>query len=152
MERTEKRRIEAEAMMPLIEELEKFMSIETIIILLSNASKKEAYLRGKATSPDNPSDTIDRLLEDVKTWGNGGDMEITFIEKTKTTLIFDVKKCPYHELYKKLGIERYGIAFSCCRDESFAIGLHEKLRLKRSKTLMNEDDCCDFRYTIEESI
>lgn len=150
MERIEKRRIETEAMIPFVEELEKIMSVETIISLLTNANKREAYSRGKSISPDNPSYTIERLLEDVKTWGNGGVMEITFIEKTRATLFFDVKKCPYHELYKKLGIERYGFAFSCCRDESFATGLNEKLKLDRRRTLMNGDDCCDFRYTLEE--
>jgi len=149
VERTEKRRIEAEALIPLIQELERFMPVEEIKNLLARANKREAYIRGKNISPTNSSETIDTLFEDVQTWGDEVDMQISFIEKTKTSLFFDVKKCPYHELYIELGIERYGNALSCCRDEPFAGGLNEELTLRRSKTLMEGDDCCDFRYTLE---
>lgn len=149
MNRIEKRKIEAEELIPVIKELEITMSIESISKLLMKFNEKEAYLRGKNMSVDNPADIISKLLEDIDTWGNGGDMEITFLEQTETTLFFDVKKCPYHELYVKLGIERYGVAFSCCRDEAFAKGFNAKLKLKRSKTLMEGGDCCDFRYFLE---
>lgn len=149
MERTEKRRIEAEALLPFIEELERLLPVETINTLLALANKKEAYTRGKSLPANKTSDTIETLYEDVKTWGNDREMKIKFKEKTKTTLFFDVTRCPYHALYKELGIERYGNALSCCRDESFASGLNENLKLRRTKTLMEGDDCCDFRYTLE---
>jgi hypothetical protein len=149
VERIEKRIIEAKALIPLIEELEKFLPMEAIHDLLSNQNKREAYLRGKSISANISSKTIDTLFKDVNTWGDDGEMEITFIEKTEKVLSFDVRKCPYQELYKELGIERYGVALSCCRDEAFASGLHEDLKLRRNKTLMEGSDCCDFRYTFE---
>jgi hypothetical protein len=150
MERTEKRRIEAAALIPLMEELERFLPVKSISELLTNANKREAYTRGKNLSINNSSETIDTLFCDVSTWGNEGEIEINFIEKTKTSLSFDVRKCPYQELYKELGIERYGTALSCCRDESFARGLDVKLKLRRSRTLMEGGDRCDFRYTLED--
>lgn len=149
MERIEKRRIEAEALIPFIEELERLMPFETINYLMTKANKKEAYTRGETSAVNQSLETIETLFEDVNTWGNDEDMKIIFIEKTKKTLSFDVTKCPYHTLYKELGIKRYGHALSCCRDESFARGLNKNLILRRNKTLMEGDDCCDFRYTLE---
>jgi hypothetical protein len=112
-------------------------------------NRKEAYMRGKRISTDS-SEIISRLLEDINTWGDGGEMDILLLEQTNSTLFFNVKKCPYYELYRNLGIERYGVSFSCCRDESFAEGFNENLKLKRTMTLMEGDICCDFRYSLEK--
>lgn len=148
MDRIVKRKIEVEVLKPFIEELEKHMKTDMIRDLLVKVNEKEACIRGKSKTIDKESLIIDSLLEDVNTWGDGDDMLITFIEKTESTLFFNVTQCPYYELYKKLGVERYGTALSCCRDFSFAKGLYKKLELRRTKTLMEGDDHCDFRYVI----
>lgn len=150
MNRIEKRKIEVEAIKPLIQEMEKQMSFEEINNLLIKINEQEAFERGAKQSPGFEEEIISKLFEDVKTWGNGGEMEILYHEKTDRTLNFDVKKCPYHELYKSLGMQHYGVAFSCCRDEAFASGFHNKLKLKRTKTLMEGHDVCDFRYYMED--
>jgi len=137
------------ALRPLLRKLETILSFQEIHALLVEINEKEAYERGKIQGPERSSDTIDSLYEDVSTWGDGGVMDIKLIEKTRDKLFFDVKKCPYFDLYKALGIEKYGVAFSCCRDEAFAKGFNKNLELKRTKTLMEGDDYCDFRYKIE---
>ncbi|MCP4214504.1 MAG: L-2-amino-thiazoline-4-carboxylic acid hydrolase [bacterium] len=47
-------------------------------------------------------------------------------------------------------MEELGVQFSCCRDEPHARGFNSQLKLVRTKTLMEGDDCCDFRYYLKE--
>lgn len=150
MDRIEKRKIESELLLPLLKELETIMPLEATTKILMKVNEKEAFERGKKISQSGINNTINRLYEDVSSWGDGGNMEIDFIEMTKTTLHFNVKKCPYHELYASMGILPYGVALSCCRDKPFARGLNKNLELNRSKTLMEGDSHCDFRYTLQE--
>ncbi|MCP4899587.1 MAG: L-2-amino-thiazoline-4-carboxylic acid hydrolase, partial [bacterium] len=46
--------------------------------------------------------------------------------------------------------QEYGVGFSCCRDEPHARGFNPRLRLERTKTLMEGADHCDFRYSLED--
>jgi len=79
----------------------------------------------------------------------GGLWEIEVLEQTSTTYFFNVHQCPYYEKYKEIGLEKLGVQFSCCRDEPFARGLDSKLRLSRTKTIMEGADFCDFRYFLD---
>lgn len=73
------------------------------------------------------------------------------LEQTQTTFFFNVTRCPYHERYRELGLEAYGVALSCCRDAPFARGFHPDLRLDRTVTIMQGHDHCDFRYSLQEN-
>jgi hypothetical protein len=150
MDRLKKREIEVMALKPLLRKLETTLSFQDINALLTEINEMEAFERGRNQGTENPADVIEALYEDVSTWGDGGEMEIRLIEKTREKLSFDVRRCPYFELYRALGMEKYGVAFSCCRDEPFAKGFNKNLRLKRTKTLMEGDQICDFRYTLDE--
>ena len=90
--------------------------------------------------------TIEFLVEDVATWGEGGVWEMEVVEQTPTTYFFNVLHCPYYEKYRELGLEEFGVEISCCRDEPFARGLDPRLKLVRTKTIMEGGDVCDFRY------
>ena len=72
------------------------------------------------------------------------------VEKTESIYAFNVTRCPYCELYRELGMDELGVAFSCCRDEPFARGFNPGLRLTRTQTLMEGADHCDFRYSLED--
>jgi hypothetical protein len=72
------------------------------------------------------------------------------LEQTSTTFFFNVTRCPYLDAYRDLGLQHLGVAFSCCRDEPFARGFNPHLRLERTRTLMEGDAHCDFRYHLGE--
>ena len=146
--RLEKRAIEALAIAPLIRELSKTVGKKKVLALLRDINESEAFKRGRKVAETYRAATIDLLVKDVATWGDDGVWEMEIVEQTATTYFFNVTRCPYYEKYRQLGVEEFGVEFSCCRDEPFARGLHPRLRLVRNKTIMEGGDVCDFRYQL----
>ncbi len=148
--RIEKRAIEAAAIAPVMEALSRKIGKKESLEILMEVNRNEAFNRGKSIREERGSTGIKELVEDVATWGIGGDFELEILEKTAATFHFNVTRCPYFEKYRELGLLEYGVAFSCCRDVPFARGFHPQLTLERSQTIMEGADYCDFRYFLKE--
>ena len=144
--RLEKRAIEASAIAPVIRKLSEILGQKDARALLRDINQREAYERGRNMAQFIQGNSIEILAKDVATWGEDGAWEMDVLEQTPTTYFFNVTRCPYYEKYRELGLEEFGIEFSCCRDEPFARGLNPKLKLERTKTIMRGGDICDFRY------
>ena len=147
--RLERRAIEAVAVAPVIMALERRIGRDEAVALLTEVNRQEAFERGRALAEQSGRNGIDELAGDVAGWGAGGSLEMQVLERTKTTFSFNVTRCPYFELYRELGLERLGVALSCCRDEPFARGFNPRLRLERTQTIMEGAGHCDFRYHLE---
>ena len=150
LNRIEKRAIEAQALAPFIGTVGERIGREEVLDILTSINEQEAFRRGQEMAESIGNNTIEELVQEVETWGEGGIWEMDVLEKTAKTYFFNVLRCPYYERYKELGLESYGVAFSCCRDEPFARGFNSKLKLKRTKTIMEGAELCDFRYFLEK--
>ena len=148
MSRLEKRGIEALAIAPVIREVARRYGNEEALAILKRVNQQEAFERGRKIAGDNQENTIDILVKDVATWGKDGVWEMEVLEQTPTTYFFNVTRCPYFEKYRQLGLEEFGVELSCCRDEPFARGLNPQLKLERTKTIMEGEEFCDFRYSL----
>lgn len=149
LNRIEKRAIEALAIAPVIKALFEKVGKEEALLMLKEVNQQEAFQRGKDMMESEKNNGIKELVKDVSTWGDGGILEMEVLEETSNTYYFNVHKCPYHQKYKELGLTELGVGFSCCRDEPFALGFNPKLKLIRTKTIMEGSDYCDFRYSLE---
>ena len=146
LNRIEKRAIEALAIAPLIKAVSQRIGRDEALAILQEVNQQEAFQRGRSMAEEMERNGIEELVDDVAGWGRGGVWEMDVLEQTPTTYFFNVTRCPYYEKYKELGLEQFGVAFSCCRDEPFARGFNPQLRLERTKTIMEGADHCDFRY------
>ena len=146
LNRLEKRAIEALAIAPLIMAVSQRIGRDEALAILQEVNEQEAFQRGRSQAEEMGRNGIEELVDDVAGWGRGGVWEMDVLEQTPTTYFFNVTRCPYYEKYKELGLEQFGVEFSCCRDEPFARGFNPQLRLERTKTIMEGDDHCDFRY------
>ena len=146
LNRIEKRAIEALAIAPVIKAVAQRLGRDEARAILQKANQQEAFQRGRSMAAEIGRNGIEELVDDVAGWGRGGVWEMDVLEQTPTTYFFNVTHCPYYEKYKELGLEEFGVGFSCCRDEPFAKGFNPQLRLERTKTIMEGDDHCDFRY------
>ena len=149
LNRIEKRAIEALAIAPVIRAVSKRIGKKKALAILREVNQQEAFLRGQNMIKTEGLNVIDELVKDVATWGKGGIWEIDVLEQTSTSYHFNVFRCPYYEKYQELGLDKFGVEFSCCRDEPFARGFNPQLKLVRSKTLMEGADYCDFRYYLQ---
>ena len=146
LNRIEKRAIEALAIAPIIKSVAQRIGWDEALAILQEANQQEAFQRGNRMAEKMKLNGIEELVDDVAGWGRGGIFEMDVLEQTPTTYFFNVTRCPYYDKYKELGLEEFGIGFSCCRDKPFARGFNPKLRLERTKTIMEGADHCDFRY------
>jgi hypothetical protein len=151
LSRIEKRAIEALAIAPLIREVSQIIGRDEAMALLQKVNQQEAFQRGRSMISKDGQNVMEELLNDVSGWGEGGIWEMDVLEQTSTTYFFNVTRCPYYEKYRELGLEEFGVGFSCCRDEPFARGLNPQLELVRTKTIMEGADHCDFRYYLRSN-
>ncbi len=149
--RIEKRAIEVSAIAPVIQAVAQRIGKEEALGILQKVNEKEAFQRGESLRNQLGHTGIPELVEDVATWGIGGELEMEVLEQTSETYCFNITRCPYYEKYRELGLADYGVAFSCCRDKPFARGFHPQLKLERSQTIMEGADYCDFRYSLRSS-
>jgi hypothetical protein len=103
----------------------------------SGRSLAEAYA-------DNSLETLLRIVREV--WAADGTMEIANVELTEERLDFDVTVCGYANMYARLGLQEHGCMLSCDRDFVFMEGFNPSVELRRTQTIMEGGDHCDFRY------
>ena len=57
--------------------------------------------------------------------------------------------CPLADMYREIKREEFGFLFNCSEDPYIVEGFNPAIKFQRTKTLMEGDDCCDHRYTVE---
>ena len=67
-------------------------------------------------------------------------------EETESGFHINCIKCPRHEIAKRLEITEQMFYVFCEGDSYMVEGFNPNIGLKRTKTLMQGDDCCDFFY------
>jgi hypothetical protein len=150
LNRIEKRAIEALAIAPVIRAVSERIGRDEALAILKEVNEQEAFQRGRNMAKKMGQNGIEALVDEVAGWGRGGVWEMDVLEQTPTTYFFNVTRCPYYEKYRELGLEEFGVGFSCCRDEPFARGFNPNLSLVRTKTIMEGAEHCDFRYYLDD--
>ncbi|MFX1506259.1 MAG: L-2-amino-thiazoline-4-carboxylic acid hydrolase [Promethearchaeota archaeon] len=90
--------------------------------------------------------SLDNLIKLL--WEQWTEGEFT-IERTKTEVQIYCTKCPIADAYKSINKEKYGLLFHCSEDPFIVEGFNPEIKFRRTKTLMNADDCCDHFYSLE---
>ena len=76
-------------------------------------------------------------------------LEAEIVEQTPEAFEYRVKKCLWAKVFRDENAADIGYAMICYPDYSVARGLNPKLKLIRTKTLMQGDDSCVLRYVME---
>jgi hypothetical protein len=71
------------------------------------------------------------------------------IEDTPRAFEAKVTECLWAKTYREANAGDLGYILSCYGDFASAEGFNPKMRMIRTKTLMQGDDCCNHRYVIE---
>ncbi len=71
---------------------------------------------------------------------------VEFPEESDTVLQCKVTECLWAKTFRELGAAEFGKIMLCDPDFPFASTMNPKLKLERTKTLMEGYDCCDHRY------
>jgi hypothetical protein len=83
----------------------------------------------------------------MASFSQGGAQEAEVLEADQHRAAVNITRCQYAEMYKKHGLAEFGILLSCGRDFDLIEGFNPDIKLARTKTIMEGNEICDFRFT-----
>ena len=146
----EQTKIQAEVLVPLIRTLEAELGEERAHALVRKALA--GWIRGAAEkmSAGIEGNGLDKLAAAVPFFTAGDALDVELVEKTETTLAFNVTGCRYAKFYKELGVPELGFLLLCGLDYPMTEGFGPDLHFERTQTIMQGADHCDFRYSLKK--
>ncbi|HVL13908.1 MAG TPA: L-2-amino-thiazoline-4-carboxylic acid hydrolase [Gemmata sp.] len=88
------------------------------------------------------------LKQAVEKWTEGGALKLTVLRDDAEAFEFDVTRCRFAEMYRRLGLADLGPILSCSRDAAMVEGFNPAIQLTRTQTIMEGAPRCDFRFRI----
>ena len=145
------REIQAPMVSSLIYGFAREIGFEKAIEIAKNVIRQDAVASGKKSAREYSGNTLAELSKIVKeVWAKDNALTLEMLKENDTALFFDVTRCEYAQMYARMGIEDIGFILSCNRDFSFMEGFNPQIELKRTKTIMEGAECCDFRFSLRE--
>jgi len=77
-------------------------------------------------------------------------IDFKVVKKSKRELEVKINRCWYAKTYRALEAADIGEKLVCDMDPEMNKALNPKIRMERPKKLMCGDNCCIFRYRLEE--
>jgi predicted hydrocarbon binding protein len=143
-----RREAEARILKPIIDALGEAFGRDEILAVVRDTIVRIAREQGAALNQQMGGDSLKHFVDSLSYWTKDDALEIDVIEETDEVLSFNVTRCRYAELYESLGIRAMGTIFSCTRDFALVEGFNPNISLKRTQTIMQGADFCDFRYRL----
>ena len=143
----ELRRIEANIIKPIYEEMVAELGEAPARRILGKAIRRNAIEQGRslAEASDEPPGIAElaRLLE---RWKANDALRMETLEQNDARFDFNVTRCRYAEMYREMGLGDIGNLLSCNRDGALCEGYDPRLELTRTQTIMGGATHCNFRY------
>jgi hypothetical protein len=77
-------------------------------------------------------------------------LTFTYTEETPKKLALHVTECLWTKTFKEMNATDLGYIIFCQPDFAYAQACHPKIKMRRTKTLMQGDGYCDHTYCWEE--
>jgi len=119
---------------------------EEVYEVFTKENGKKCHAVWKKKAAEVGDNSIESLIKHL--WGNSpreDGLEFT-TEKTESGYQMRCTKCPTYDYAKQHGITEEMFYIICEGDPYFAEGFNPNIGFKRTKTLMQGDDCCDHFY------
>lgn len=145
----QQRAIEIDVAHAFFETLQERLGEEAASDVFQAAVGRLAKTSAASFSERYPDATLADLWGVWQFLGADGRLDLHLDQLTADRLTFHVNRCAYADLYRSLGLEKTGVAFSCRRDEPFAKALVPGVEVEQSTTILEGGSRCDFTYTLE---
>ena len=83
-------------------------------------------------------------------WCENGAIKLKVLERKPGKLSIDVLECRFKDVYQDLGLAEFGYLLSCGRDFPMIEGFNPKIRMRRTQTVMEDAETCDFRFELKK--
>ena len=147
----EKRRIEAEILKHVYDQLKESHGIEVARSTIGEAVRRSALEQASRFAAQSPKGTsLQGFIDMQPLWTAEGALTVEEVGRSENSYAFNVVRCRYSEMYMAMGLGEIGDLLSCQRDGTFCEGYDPKLKLERTQTIMKGASHCDFRFTYED--
>ena len=147
----EQRRIEANIIKPIYDEMVKRLGKDQAREILSAAITRDSVEQGQAyAKTETGENDLHGFHALLPQWKANGALEVEMLEENDTQVHYNVTRCMYAEMYREMGLSEIGHILSCGRDGTFCTGYNPNIKLDRTQTIMEGKSHCDFRYRWEE--
>jgi hypothetical protein len=146
----EKRRIEAAILKHVYDTLKASHGVEAAQRTIAQAVRQSAMAQAAEMAAKVGGQTsLKTFIDRQEQWTRGGALEREVIEDSATRYRYNVTRCKYAEMYRDMGLGEIGHLLSCQRDGTFCEGYDDRIKLRRTQTIMQGASHCDFDYTFE---
>lgn len=147
----EKRRIEAAILKHVYDTLKASHGTEVAKKAIAEAVRKSAMEQaGELAKAAGGKTSLETFITRQEPWLRGDALTIEVVEKAEGRYRYNVTRCKYAEMYRDMGLGEIGHLLSCQRDGTFCEGYDDRIKLKRTQTIMQGASHCDFDYTFEK--
>lgn len=145
----ERRRIEAGVLGPMLRAFQERFGAEATRETAQQVITDIARQQGAEMAKFLGKNDLLTFAANKDPWRKGGALDVEELERSSTSYSFNVTRCGYADMYRKMGYGDLGDIFSCTRDFEFSMGFNDKIKLSRTQTIMQGAAYCNFRYTFE---
>lgn len=142
----EQREIEAKIVGPIFEAFAKEVGRERAREIIAEVVKNLAKQAGDNAAQAVGGNDLNHLGSAIENWRKGDALTLDIIRRDEDALEFNVVRCQYAEMYRRLGLAELGPILSCNRDAAMIEGFNPGIEFQRTQTLMEGASHCDFRY------
>ncbi|MGE4485778.1 MAG: L-2-amino-thiazoline-4-carboxylic acid hydrolase [Oscillospiraceae bacterium] len=142
-----RREIEALAVVPFLKAFEKELGEEKMLAITRKVIANQARKSGQELAEHYGGNTPEKLVEALAAFKLE---DMAYKEISDKTVRLDVHRCPYVDMYRRLGLSEYGSVLSCERDPSTFKGFNPGILFSRTQTLMDGGCCGDFVFNFTE--
>jgi hypothetical protein len=144
-----RRKIEAEIIAPIYDEMRKAIGVEKAREILRVAIRRAAITTGAEMAQGTPEGAdLESFKSIFPLWTQDDALTVDVLRDEPGRFDFNVTRCRYAETYRAMGLEDLGEALSCNRDGAFCEGYDPRIELTRTQTVMGGASHCDFRYSV----
>lgn len=145
----ERRRIEAEIIKPVYDELVARFGAEEAKSVIGKAVRENSIRQAASFRAElGEHSGLEGFHSTLHLWTMNGALEIEVLEQSAERLDYNVHRCRYAEMYREIGLAEIGHLLSCQRDSVFCKGIDPRIELERTQTIMDGASHCDFRYRL----
>lgn len=139
-----RREIEALITVPILQAFIEAFGKEKTLEITRNVIGKLAKDSGKKLAEVAGGNRLKDVMSILPIFSQGGALEFEPPETDSGTVRINITRCAYAEMYHKHGLKEFGFLMSCHRDYALFEGFSPNIELKRTQTIMEGADYCDF--------
>lgn len=136
---------------PVFKAIKDDIGSEKTLKILKKASSKNNFELGERFSKMRDVNDLSNFAEPFRNPREIFKQSFVYeiIEDNNTVFEIKVTKCLTAKVFRESDAKDIGYAAVCYADYSLPEGFNSKIKLHRDQTLMNGDNCCNHRYTME---